>query len=194
MLADIRTLPKCIKEVLRRVGYARNEIEIEKTDKMSLRRVPCLRYNRGFSAIVDLHSGRYRIGVGSFGGSNQCFSTIVDDCDHEFEFPSHIAIVKGEHGDCGNYAKILIHPDGPISVPEVEDEQEDRIYRLLKIYKSTSGKKREKWLIGMHAMDLRDAMKLGLIQIFSNGGAKVTKRGKKYIRKYEASFPHNKIL
>lgn len=204
MYVDVRELPKCCKEVLKRIGFNRKEIQLETAERVSLRHPVSLPYNRGFCVLVNLTSGKYRVGVGSYGGTNQFHTTIVDDCNFKFRLPSNFILIKGEHGSNGSFATMTMCPSGALPFVGSEDDCEDRMYKLLKIFYKTNGNRRSELLGSVKQLDIRDAIKLSFLAkggmsietlIYQNfNSLKITKRGKKFIRKYESMFPHKKIL
>ncbi len=193
---DIRELPKCVRDVLKKVGWIKQEISFELVEHISLRQSTALRYNRGFAVIVNIKTGKHRIGIGSYGGSNQMFKTIIDDCDYRFTFPAHYVIIKGEHGAGGSYATLYMRPDSALPVVGSEDDQEDRQYKILKIYQNTAyGNTRNILLSGSKPADLRDLLRSAMIVYCKEPktkeeGFKITKRGRKFVKKYETMFPH----
>ena len=197
---DVRELPKCVRDVLKNVlGWRKSEITFELAEKISLRHSASLRYNRGFAILIDLRTGKYRVGVGSYGGSNQSFSTIVDDCDFRFKFPSHYVIIKGEHGTNGSYAVLYMRPDSALPIVGSTDDKEDRQYKILKIYQNTNGNSRDILLSGSKVTDFRDLLKAALLMHYKDNKTKkedfkLTKRGKKFVKHYETMYPHKVYL
>jgi hypothetical protein len=197
MYVDVRELPKCVKEVLRKIGFNKKEIPFDTAERVTLRHLVSLPYNRGFSIIINLSNGKYRVGIGSYGGTNQFHTTIVDDCNYKFRLPSNFILIKGEHGSNGSFATMTMRPGGALPFVGSEDDCEDRMYKLLKIFFKTSGNRRIELLGEIKPLDIKDAIKLNFLAYvgsMTTGNLKITKRGKKYIRKYEELFPGKKIL
>ena len=190
---DIRELPKIIQKVLCKVGYMRKEITYNIVNLISLRHAPSLRYHRGFSALINLETGKYKIGVGSYGGTNQYSNTIVDDCNIEFKFPASYVIIKGEQGASGSYASMYMCPDGALPINTSEEDIEDRIYKILKIFKCAPKHKVEALAKSARVLDISDAINNSLIVMKKNMFYATTKKGKKFIHRYELMFPEKKI-
>ena len=191
---DTRELPKCIRVVLKKLGYFKREITVEYNDKVSLKNYSSLRYNRSFAAIVDLKTSKHVIGYGLAGGTNQFTTRIVDDCDHKFVFPSTYVVIKGESGDNGCYASLVVRTDCPITFQSSTEDWLDRIYKILKIYLRIQEPMRHVLLKGFKSLDIKDAMDNGLIALNSNRNillqeVKITKKGKKFIARVENMFP-----
>ena len=193
---DIRELPKCVRDVLKKViGWKRNEIPFELIERISLRRSSTLRYNRGFAILINLDTGAYRIGIGSYGGSNQSFNTIIDDCDFRFKFPANYVIIKGEHGTNGVYATLYMRPDNTLALIGSDEDHEDRKYKILKICQNITFPTKNVLLAGSKPIDLRDLIKSSMLVSYKDNKTKqeslrITKLGKKCIKRYEAMYPH----
>lgn len=197
MYVDVRELPKCVKEVLRRIGFNKREITFDTAERVTLRHLVSLPYNRGFSIIVNLSNGKYRVGVGSYGGTNQFHTTIVDDCNYKFKLPPNFLLIKGEHGSNGSFATMTMRPGDALPFASSEEDCEDRMYKLLKIFFKTTGRKRDEMLGTIKPLDIKDAIKLNFLSYvgsMATSHLKITKKGKKYIRQYEELFPSKKIL
>lgn len=190
---DVKDLPKPVRIILKRIGFSRKEVQFDTSSDISLRIPTMLRYNRGFCAIVDVANSRYRIGFGSYGGTNQFQKTIVDDCNYRFKIPHSHLVIKGEQGDNGCYATIIGRPDGIFKPNGSDADEEDRIYRILKICKEYSGDKRDRSLEQCKLVDISTILDLGYMVYHKEETLKITKRGKRFIKKYENLFPH-KVL
>lgn len=196
MYVNVRELPRCVREVLKKVGYKKKEISYSLDERISLQHSASLRYNRGFTAIIDLISGKYRIGLGSFGGTNQFQKTIVDDCTMKFKFPASFVILCGEHGNGGNLSTMTMRPDGALALVGSEDDIEDRLYKILKIYKKVTGDQRDDLLCAVSPYDIREALKIGYLSQLPRNlfEYRLTKRGKVFVKRYEEDFPHKIYL
>lgn len=196
MFVDVRELPRCVKEILKRIGFNKREISFERAQKISLRCPITLPYNRGFCILLNLTSGKYKIGLGSFGGTNQFTKTIVDDCGYHFNIPENFIIIKGEHGQSGTWATLTMRPEEALPFVGLEEDCHDRMYKILKVLHKTAGKRRDELIKGFRPADISDGVKLSYIAVRGRTSdyLKITKRGKKFIRQYEELFPNKEVL
>ena len=195
MFVDVRDLPKCIKEILKKIGFNKREIAFERAQRISFKQPISLPYNRGFAILVNLTSGKYKIGLGSFGGTNQYTQTIVDDCSYHFNLPENVALVKGEHGENGTLAILTMRPEGALPFVGLQDDYEVRTYKILKVLHNSTGKRRNELMRGFRSVDINDCIKLSLLNVCGKSDyPKLTKRGKKFIRQYEELYPDKQLI
>ena len=192
---DVYDLPKPLKDVLYKIGYKKKEIAIQSNDKVCLGTSSVLRYNRGFAAVIDLLNDKYRIGYGSYGGSNQHFRTIIDDCPYNFQFPAHVVVITGEQGANGNYATLTVNPESNLSFFKNAEPKEYRIYKVAKIYMTAFRVRKDELLKNekIRVIDISDAVKASVL-VENKNGLKITKRGKKFVKYFEMQHPDRKFL
>ena len=185
-------MPGVLRHVLNRIGFKEKEIVLNTVSEFSLKHDVSIRYNRGFCAVINMPLGKYKIGYGAFGGSNQNFKTIVDDCDYKFKLPKYYAVIKGEHRGNNVYAQLYMRSDADLPNSLNDESFDYRVYKLMKIYKLYTGAERREKLFTASTMDLHAAIKESMLAARKNG-YKITKRGKKFIKRFEEMNPTKKL-
>src|SRR5690606_23523198 len=124
-------------------------------------------------------------------------TTIVDDCDAEFSFPNYYLVIKGEHGAPGEEgnARIIIHPDGPLKLQSLSIPFEERVYIITKIFFCLFNRRAEalkELQFSSICSDILEIVGIGLLemkprekQVGNLDLIRVTKMGKKYIKRFE---------
>lgn len=111
MYVPTKDMPAGVRAVLREVRYGKRDVRVEVRTKYSLQ-YPADDGMRGFTAAVNLESGRYKITWGSWGGANAFNPRNQVDLDNtERQIPLNGVIVQGEMGGRGTFLTIYVNPD-----------------------------------------------------------------------------------
>jgi hypothetical protein len=179
MFVETKELPVCLKDALHNVGYNRFDISLDAREEVSLASPPSFEGSRGFTVIVDLVSGNFRVAHGSWGGANMFCKTAVDNDEANYPMTSGVAVIKGESGGRGCFANLYLHPDNIVkflpAMPTLTKGQKDILY----IYDSLKSayRKAELERKGATAADVEECMRLGFLEHKGNG-IRITTLGK----------------
>jgi hypothetical protein len=179
LYVDTKGLPDSLKNVLHEIGYNKRDIAIVAKEKTRLSNPPCFECNRGFSAIIDLANNTYKLEYGSWGGANPFEHKAVDNDKKEYELKPGIAVITGESGGKGPFAKIILHPDNLMKfLPEKRELTEAQIWAV-NIFSEIKASYRKQYLAG-HSVtdaDIDECVRLGYLSRKGNG-LQITTLGK----------------
>jgi len=137
-----KDLPQGIRNVLKEVDYGRRDIRVIPSNTYSPVD-PGGEGRRGFTAVVDLGTGRYKLEWGSWGGANMFNpKNQVDLDDKNYPIPMNGAVVKGFIGGTP-YASVYVNPDNlqkllPSETQVELSEDEKKALKIIKSYKAGS--------------------------------------------------------
>jgi len=183
----VNELPKSLQSALSSNGYHKPDIEVIAKETTSLNPGTAFEGNRGFTCAVNLesgHSGYYQSLQGSWGGANS-FEHTIDHDDTQMPIESNMALIKGENGGRGSFARIYVAP-GTLAkflpAPKAElTEAQGVVLHCLKAYKS-SYRRDEARRYGVKAgtwdATLVELAGLGYAKISKNGASQITTEGK----------------
>lgn len=136
----VKELPKGIQFALKEIGYGRKDIRIEPRSTYSPS-YPADDGARGFTAVVDLTTDRYKVEWGSWGGANMFTQKQVDLDTKNYPIPVNGVVIQGQSGrGQPTYAVIQANPDNLQKLlpsgAEVElDDKEKKAIKIIKSYK-----------------------------------------------------------
>lgn len=184
MFVKVNELPKSLQSALSSNGYHRSDIEVIAKETTSLNPDTAFEGNRGFTCAVNLGSGQHQSLKGSWGGANP-FENTIDHNDTQMPIEPNMAIVKGENGGRGSFARIYVAP-GTMArfLPALKAELTEAqgvVLHCLKTLKS-SYRRDEARRYGVknsvYEATTIELANLGYAKISSNGATQITTEGK----------------
>jgi len=112
MFVSTKDLPAPIRSALSSVGYKRADVEVTTGTEYAMVEGSAMTVGRkGFVVAVNLHSGANQLASGAWGGPNPADRRQVD-LDKEYRpLPVGGAVILGERGYKGCFARVRVHPD-----------------------------------------------------------------------------------
>ena len=108
---NLKELPPSLRNALHSVGYRKSDVKVETGESFTPSEGRAVfGGSRGFIVVVDLATGRTKAHHGSWGGASVGTQKQVDVDDKEQKIPPNAAVIMGEAGGRGAFAKIRIHP------------------------------------------------------------------------------------
>lgn len=107
--------------------------------------------------------------------------TPVDDGSGTLEVPTNGAIVQGETGGRGSFAKIYVRPETLVPMLPAKQELTEEHQIVLCVYKCYKGKYRRDYLAKFNfdfAMVVDDLVELGLLKRNKAGSTQITTAGR----------------
>ncbi len=138
-----RELPDALKEALRQIGYAGQDVPVEVATEVSPYS-PAGEGSRGFSAVIELATGRSKVHHGNWGGGSPATQAQVDVDDRSSPLLPGFAIIKGSTG-ARTFATIYLNPENVAKYLPAPVELTPRELGILAQYRalSSSGRKDE---------------------------------------------------
>ena len=194
--APLKNLPDWLVKVLHtEARYKKKDIQIVPTSKVDVG-IPAFEGNRSFAIAVNLATGRYETARGSYSGMD---NTPVDR-GGVIQVPSNGAIISGEYGGRGAFARIYINPDNVSALIEEqgsEDLSEEEKYAISYIKTLNSRGRKDAFArrglgpYGATNPHVQALAQKGLVKI-SGRAVKITTKGKNVVqgldRKYERTW------
>jgi len=196
MHISTKDLPTSVRSALNSVGYHRNDIRLEQSEKISACCGGGQDGQRDFVVIVNLSTGEFKTSLGSWGGSNMFNPTNqVDNDTREFDLADGFVVIKGSSGGHGCFATLFASPStvSPILPAKSFDLTPDQ-KEVLRIYRTIRSGCRDEYLTGRYkggygsyCGDLTDdrvksalanLSAMGLVKINKSGACSVTTEGK----------------
>jgi hypothetical protein len=142
---SVRTkeLPDTLREALRQIGYSGQDVPVEVTTEVSPYS-PAGEGSRGFSAVVELSTGRSKVHHGNWGGGSPATQAQVDVDDRESPLLPGFAIIKGSTGN-RTFATIYLNPENVAKYLPAPVSLTDRELGILAQFRalSSAGRKDE---------------------------------------------------
>ncbi len=186
---EVRSLPQALIRALKEVGYGKRDIMVVGKTTYGVQRAGGDGM-RGFTAVVDLTSGRTKVEYGSWGGANPFSPQNQVDMDRkEYPIPLNGAVISGTEGGHSVYATIAAHPDNlqkllPAGEGDAHSEQE---VTALQIMSSLIPKARKEYFQRNHLGDysaqnplIQGLAKKGLVKV-TGAGLQITMAGKNVV-------------
>jgi hypothetical protein len=138
---DLKDLPKFLRNALADVRYKRRNIEVIPSTSVEVG-IPAFEGNRAYVVAVNLGTGQSKVVEGDWSGG---MGTSAVDRGGRYAVPSNGAVISGEYGGRGSFARLYVHPDnvaGLIETDSTEELSEDEKYALtyIKIFNSQGRK------------------------------------------------------
>lgn len=192
MYTKLTDLPDTIQSALNKLGYYKQDIQIEVTDAVS----PFIGGGdgyRGFCVILNIVTGESDIKMGSWGGSNGFSPNNQVDCDtSSYKIPANIAVIKGSRGTDKIFACLYLAPDNVIKALPGKIELDPRLKWILSGYKSltSQGRKNEydRENDKPSAADLKALVDMGLLKQNKAGVCQITTEGKNVFKPLETVY------
>ncbi len=143
---SVRTkeLPASLKEALRQVGYGAQDVAVEVVTTVSPLS-PGGEGQRGFSAVVELSTGRSKIRHGNWGGGSPATQAQVDVDDRESPLLPGFAIIKGATGN-RTFATVYLNPANVVKYLPAAVALTERELGILAQFRSlSSAGRRDEW-------------------------------------------------
>ncbi len=143
---SVRTkeLPESLKAALREVGYGAQDVAVEVASTVSPLS-PGGEGQRGFSAVVELATGRSKVHRGNWGGGSPATQAQVDVDDRDSPLLPGFAIIKGATGN-RTFATIFLNPENVAKYLPAPVELTSRELGILAQYRSlSSAGRRDEW-------------------------------------------------
>jgi len=107
----VKDLPDALQKALKSVRYGGKDVGVQQASTFRPSEASAgFEGNQGYLILVDLTSGRMETLQGGWGGGNAFSRTTVDDDDSVNPIPPNSAVITGESGGRGNFARIKVHP------------------------------------------------------------------------------------
>ncbi len=182
MFIAIKDLPLTVQDALSTLGYHKHDIEVKAQERYNVNPNTAFEGNRGFTAAVNLDSGKLVSIHGSWGGGNPFETHTID---HSLESPlilPNAAIIQGESGGRGTFARIYVAPQTLaqlLPAPQTElTEIQGVVLYCLKGYKSNYRRpEAERYGVDVKAYDNFES---GDLKMFHN--VTLTEADKHFIR------------
>lgn len=184
MYVKIKELPSCLQNALNNVGYTKPDIEVKTAESYHLSPDTAFTGNRGYCSGVNLETGEYKSVMGAWGGSNP-FENTIDRDHNEHKMLPNMAIIKGESGGRGCFARILVAHETlakflPAPQMELTDDQKVVLACMKRLKSSYRVKEADR--VGVSEVKYYAALamleEMKLVKISSNGAAQITTEGK----------------
>lgn len=184
MYAKIKDLPLSLQKALENLDYSKPDIEVKAAESYCLGGGASFVGNRGYVCAVNLDTGDFRSVVGSWGGSNP-FQTTIDDDHTQRPIVANMAIIKGESGGRGHFARIMVAPGTftkflPAHSVELTDNQKIVLscMKRLKSFARKEAAERVGTSKDDYEMALVQLAEMKLVKIAANGASQITTEGK----------------
>lgn len=141
MHVALKDLPVSLRNALHAVGFHNQVVCVVAADKYSPSEgSAAFKGNKGFCVAVNLETGETKTEFGSWGGANPFEQRQVDQDTARYPIPTNGAVVIGEVGGRGSFARIKVCPDNLMAMlpTKVElSDQEASVLRILTGYTSS---------------------------------------------------------
>ena len=181
---SVRELPRSIQDALRAVGYHRQDVGIEASERVHA--TSCgWGGRRAYFAIVNLETGERNISQGSWGGPNPYESPAVDQIHQPpVEIPPNGAAIKGYESSGPGYpctATIYVRPEtlAPM-LPPAEEITAEELGCLYCYSAIRPGAYRTEYLARYRVRPetIDDLVRRGYLERNRGGATKITTKGK----------------
>lgn len=193
----VRELPRFLVKILADKGrYKRRDIEVIPSPTVDLG-IPAFEGNRNYAILVNLGTQQHKTLLGEYSGG---MGQSAIDRPGSYNIPSNGAVVVGEYGGRGSFARIYIHPDNVAAL--IEDSggvelPEDEKYALTYIAMFNSRGRRDAFSdkgLGSYGPSnplILSLAQKGLVKV-TGRGVRITTQGKnvrqQLPRKYESTW------
>ena len=194
----LRDLPPVLKGPLKSLmRYRRQEIEVipSATFRTS---GPAFEGNRNVMVLVNLQTGATEFLRGAYGGANPYEQTkLVDQQTGGIPIPPNGAVLSGETGGRGSFARIYIPPSNMAQmIPEDSgDSLSDGAKSALKAFGLKGGAYRRDYFLrsGLGRYDaenqyIRELADAGLVKVNRSGGIRITTKGRNVKKSLPGSY------
>jgi hypothetical protein len=111
MYFPTKDLPDTLRAALRSVAFNRDSVEISPSETYCVGNGgAAFTGNRSYTLAVNLSTGETQLTQGSWGGANPFVHAQADHDDTQRPLPQGFAIVQGESGGRGSFARVYVHP------------------------------------------------------------------------------------
>lgn len=190
----VRDLPRSLQKALRTVGYRRKDIRVEPDTTYSPSEGSAgFTGSRGFIVVVNMQTGQMKHEKGSWGGATPFERKQVDVDRKNYPIPNNGAVIVGESGGRGTFAKIKVHPNNLAKMlPEGEDvkltPEENKALNILGGLKSGyRAQSFERYNLGPYDVRsnplLQGLLKKGLIKANRAGAMSITTKGRNAMKR-----------
>ena len=192
MYTKLTDLPETIQSALNKLGYHRQDIQIEITDAVSPQVTGGKGY-RGFCVILDIVTGQSEIKMGSWGGGNPFNPDNQVDLDSKpYEIPNNMAVIKGSNGTDRMFATLYLSPNNVIKALPISVELDSRLRWILYGYKGLTSQGRKNEYSRNNdkpsAADLKQLVDMGLLKQNKAGVCQITTEGKNCFKPLETVY------
>lgn len=195
-----KDLPPFIKKVLKEHRFQRRDIEVRATDRVDSFGFATFEGNRPFAIAIDLSTGQTKSVIGDYSG-------VTPELKGTLTLRENMAIVTGEHGGRGSFARLFLHPTNMATLLPSNDtelsENEKYALKYISIYNSSGRKQafREKGFGTYSAQHplVKSLAEKGLLKI-SGRAVRITTDGRNVAQglnyKYESysNFKYSSII
>jgi|GEM_PF-1296011 len=120
---ELRELPPVLQRALKSVGYRRKDIRVEPDTTYSPSEGSASASGqRGYVIVVNMQTGQMKTEMGSWGGPNPFERKQVDLDRRNYPIPANGAVVVGESGGRGSFARIKVNPSNLSAILPSGDE------------------------------------------------------------------------
>jgi len=192
---SLQELPPALQKALKQVGYRRKDIRVEERTRYSPSEGSAgFEGNQGYVMGVNLSTGQSKLEKGDWGGGGLGHKQ-VDFDRKNYPIPPNSAVIVGESGGRGSFARILINPQNFANILPSEEKLSDNEMKALAIIKTIKGGYRKKYFddhkIGPYAKEnpiLQGLARKGLIKVNARGAAMITTKGKNAVSSYRLPY------
>lgn len=185
----LRELPPSLQRALKSVGYRRKDIRVEADTTYSpSESSAAFEGSRGFIVVVNMETGQSKQETGSWGGATPLEPGKVEHDRKNYPIPNNGAVIVGESGGRGTFARIKVHPQNlakmlPSGAGEKLTEEENKALNIMGGIKGGyRAKSFSRYDLGPYNLKqnplLQDLLKKGLIQANRAGAMKITTKGR----------------
>lgn len=195
MYVKVKELPECLQSALTNNGYHRPDVELTAKETYALSPNTAFEGSRGFTCAVNLETGKSITLHGSWGGANP-FETTIDHDASERPIVANMAVVHGETGGRGSFARVHVAPATlaamlPAPATELTPAQ-GVVLHCLKGYKSAY-RRDEAARYGVNSKEyetvINELAAKGLAKVSSNGATQITTNGKNALSGFKLPKP-----
>lgn len=119
-----KELPDGIQKGLKQIGYRRPDVEVIPSTTYTIGGGSPFEGNRSHTVAVNLATGQTKVETGNWGGRNPFEHKQVDWDEETRQLPPNSAVIKGESGGRGAFARVYIHPSNLAALLPSGDEEE----------------------------------------------------------------------
>jgi hypothetical protein len=179
MYIKTKELPQSIQSCLHSIGYGKADIAIEAKETVNIS--SCAGDgSRSYYAIVALDGSiTPEIHYGSWGGGNPFEAKRVDVDDTNYPMKPECAVITGETGGRGTFARITLHPNNIAAMLPPKADITDEQKGILKSYATLKPAYRPKY----SSEEIDELVVKGLLKRSKNGATQITTDGKNAIGK-----------